>query len=49
VPSKRPTLRYLILAFLLVITVAYEGAYWRTMLRLGRFDFPTIAMKVASD
>jgi sigma-B regulation protein RsbU (phosphoserine phosphatase) len=49
VPSKRPTLRYLILTFLLVITVAYEGAYWRTMLRLHRFDFPIVAMKPASN
>jgi len=49
VPSKRPILRYLVLAFLLIITIAYEGAYWRTMLRLHRFDFPTIAMKAASD
>lgn len=48
-PSKRPIFRYLLLAFLLLITVAYEGAYWRTMLRLHRFDFPTIAMKAATD
>ncbi len=48
-PSRRPILRYLILAFLLVITVVYEGAYWRTLLRLNHFDFQTVAMRMASN
>jgi phosphoserine phosphatase RsbU/P len=49
VPSRRPILRYCILAFLLIITVAYESAYWRTMIRLNRFDFPTVVMKITSN
>ncbi|HEX5315292.1 MAG TPA: hypothetical protein VFX22_01470, partial [Candidatus Kapabacteria bacterium] len=48
-PTRRPILLYGILAFLLVITFTYESAYWRTMVRLGHFDFPTIAMKMASN
>lgn len=48
-PSRRPILLYCVLVFLLVITVTYEVAYWRTMIRLDRFDFPTVAMSMASN